>query len=184
MYVRRGLGRLRGLGASALAQQLAAAVRRMENTNPAYNNPCGLIAGSGMVGKAGNGIAIFSDAATGESNCETNLQNYIDQGYSLSSLTQKWAPAEGTPGCGAMCAGNDPAHYARNLSTWTGIDPNTPLNAIAAGTGAGSAPTFDPSAFDFSSLASGFDLSSIDWSVVVPIAGLGLVLVLVLSRGR
>jgi len=177
---------LRGLGASALASQVAAAITRQENTNPAYNNPGGLVSGPGQIGTAPNGIAIFPDPATGQT-AEVNLvQKYIDNGASIASMINSWAPAP-SAACGGMCTGNNPSAYAQNVATWTNLDPTVPLNSLTAATGTGAGSSYDTSGsgIDLTSVA-GFDLSSIDWSSWAPwatVAAIGISLVLVL-RGR
>ena len=174
----------RGLGASQLAQTIANAITRQEGINPAYNNPGGLIAGSGQTGTAPNGIAIFPDLATGQA-AELNLvQSYIDQGASISSMINAWAPAP-SAACGGMCTGNNPSAYAQNVATWTGIDPTVSLNSLAAATGSGAGSSWLPvdasGNIDLSALVP--NLSSIDWTdpttwLIAAALGVGLVLVL------
>jgi hypothetical protein len=170
----------RGLGASTLAQTIAAAITRQENINPAYNNPGGLIAAPGCTSRPGQ-IAICPDLETGQVAEENLVQKYIDGGSSLSSMLNAWAPAK----CGGtLCIGNNPSAYAQNVSTWTGLDPTIPLNSLTDATGSGAGGTYEVSApFDLASILP--DFSNLDTSSWVPwaIAGLGLVgVVLVLRR--
>ena len=171
---------LRGLGASTLAQTIASAITRQENTNPAYNNPGGLVSGPGQVGTASNGIAIFPDLATGQA-AELNLvQKYIDNGASIASMINAWAPAP-SAACGGMCTGNNPSAYAQNVGTWTGIDPTIPLNSMG-GASASTGAAVDTGSADVFNMPSGLDLSSIDWTapfpwVIAASVGIGLVLI-------
>lgn len=165
MYVRRGLG------ASSLVASIAAAIARQENTNPAYNNPGGLVSGPGQIGTASNGLAIFPDAATGEAALERQIQLYIDRGVSISDLTKAWAPV----GCGAMCAGNDPVAYAQHLSSWTGLDPNVPLNQqeSSPALSAGATSEWDSAPSDYGTeTASVLDAPWLPWALGLAAAGL------------
>lgn len=149
MIVPRGMG--------ALTQDLAAAIARQENVNPAYNNPGGLIAAPGCTSRPGQ-IAICPDPATGQADLERQVQLYINRGYNLSDMINAWAPAS----CpGSLCTGNNPSVYTANVATWTGIDPSVPLNQIGTVSPSVSVPpSLDTSPVD----TSGLDLSSIDTS--------------------
>lgn len=172
----------RGLGASPLAQTIANAITRQEGINPAYNNPGGLVSGAGQTGTAPNGIAIFPDLATGQA-AEVNLvQSYIDNGASIASMINAWAPAPSVA-CGGMCTGNNPSAYAQNVANWTNLDPTVPLNSLASATGSGAGSSWLPvdasGNIDLSGLVP--DLSSIDWSdpmtwAVVLALGVGIFL--------
>jgi hypothetical protein len=140
MIVPRGMG--------GVVQDVAAAIKRQENVNPAYNNPGGLIAAPGCTSRPGQ-IAICPDAATGQADLERQVQLYADRGYNLSDMINAWAPAS----CpGSLCTGNNPSAYTANVSAWTGLPANVPLNQL----GAGVSPSLDTSAVD----TSGVDLSA------------------------
>ncbi len=118
------------MGFGGLVDDLQVAITRMENTRPAYNNPCALTAGPGATGTAPNGIALFPDLATGQTACARQIQLNIDRGLTLEEF---FAGKPGVyPGYAPAAAGNDPATYAANVSRWTGISPGVPLNQIEA----------------------------------------------------
>ena len=152
MYLRRGLGQ-----SSSLVSQLAAAITRQEAANPAYNNPGNLRAGPGQVGTSPNGIAIFPDMATGEAALENQVQLNINRGLTLEEFFA------GKPGVYAGYApaadANQPNIYTANVSQWTGIPADVPLNTLGSG-GASS----DLSAIDLSAVADSFsNLDSSTW---------------------
>jgi hypothetical protein len=121
----------RGLGASDLVSQLASAITRQENANPAWNNPGALRAGPGMIGTAANGIAIFPDFATGEAALERQIQLNINRGLTLQEF---FAGKPGVYGGYAPAAdSNRPYEYAANVAGWAGIDSTVPLNQLASG---------------------------------------------------
>ena len=121
--------RTRGLGASpTLVTSISDAITRMENTNPSYNNPGGLIAGPGAIGTAPNGIAIFPDAATGRAALERQVGLDIDRGWTLNQLINSWAPVCPDP----ICKGNNPTAYSNNVSSWTGLPQDVPLDSYSA----------------------------------------------------
>jgi hypothetical protein len=126
MYVRR---RQAGLG--GIVQDLAAAIARQENTNPAWNNPGALRSGTGMIGVSSTGIAIFPDLATGEAALERQVQLNIDRGLTLDEFFG------GKPGVYAGYApaadSNRPYQYAANVAGWTGLPENVPLSSLSAG---------------------------------------------------
>ena len=143
--------RYRGLGADpSQVTAISDAIARMENTNPSYNNPGGLVAGPGSTGTAPNGIAIFPDASTGRAALERQVGIDIDRGWSLNQLINSWAPT----GCGVMCQGNNPTAYANNVATWTGLPQDVPLNTLNTDASAAvdaAGVTFDTSAVGDSS---------------------------------
>jgi hypothetical protein len=165
MYLRRGLG--------GVVQDVAAAIARQENVNPAYNNPGGLIAAPGCTSRPGQ-IAICPDAATGQADLERQVQLYVDRGATLASMLNAWAPASCA---GSLCAGNNPSIYTQNVSAWTGLPADIPLSTLVASGGtsiaAGSGSDSSVSALDLSSLPS-FDISSIDPSLLMVGAGIGI----------
>lgn len=129
MIVPRGMGAFRGLG--GIVQDLAAAITRQEGANPAYNNPGNLRAGPGMVGTSPNGIAIFPDYATGEAALENQIQLNINRGLTLSEF---FGGKPGVyPGYAPAADANQPNVYTTNVSTWTGLPANVPLNSLDAG---------------------------------------------------
>ena len=129
MILRRGMGGFRGLG--GIVQDLAAAIARQEGANAAYNNPGNLRAGPGQVGTSPNGIAIFPDYATGEAALERQVQLNINRGLTLDEFFG------GKPGVYAGYApsadSNRPELYASNVSQWTGLPADVPLNTLSSG---------------------------------------------------
>lgn len=173
MYLRRGV--------SGLVQDVSAAIKRQEGVNPAYNNPGGLIAGPGCTSRPGQ-IAICPDTATGQADLERQVQIYVDQGASLSSMLNAWAPAS----CpGSLCTGNNPSVYIANVSGWTGLNPDVPLSDLVAGGGtisaAGSGSDISSSGSGLD-LSSSFDLSSIDPLTLAIGAGIGILTLFLLFR--
>ncbi len=168
MYLRRGLG--------GVVQDVAAAITRQENVNPAYNNPGGLISAPGCTSRPGQ-IAICPDAATGQADLERQVQLYVDRGYNLSDMLDAWAPAS----CpGSLCTGNNPSVYTQNVAAWTGIDPSIPLSTLATSGGeptsaAGSGSDSSGSALN---LSSSFDLASLVSNLDPVTLGVGVGIVL------
>lgn len=161
MYLRRGLGQ-----SSSLVAQIAAAITRQEGANPAYNNPGNLRAGPGQVGTSPNGLAIFPDMATGEAALENQVQLNINRGLTLEEFFA------GKPGVYAGYApaadSNQPNVYAANVSQWTGIPTDVPLNTLSAGGGSASPSDSllpDIGSIDLSSVFSG-DSSMWIWAGV------------------
>ena len=178
MYMRSGYAvrRRRGLGAAPdVVAKLAAAIARMENVNPAYNNPGGLIAAPGCTSRPG-AIAICPDAETGQAGLERQVGLDIDRGMTLADLVNSWAPKCSAP----ICKGNDPTVYAANVSSWTGFDLNVPLNqlggAVVGDSGGGAASDIP---LDSGALvdAGTFDLGT------AAVWGIGLLAAVLLLRG-
>lgn len=153
MYLRRGL--------SGIVQDISAAITRQENVAAQYHNPGGLIAAPGCTARPGQ-IAICPDDATGYAALERQVQLYIDRGYTLSGMLNKWAPASCA---GTLCIGNDPSAYTRNVAAWTGIDPLTPLNQVSpvASSGGLGPETSDPASDVF------FDMSELNTWEISPV---------------
>jgi hypothetical protein len=130
--------RARGLGcaaasSSAIVNAISCAIARMEGSNPllaANNNPGNLRSGPGQIGTA-NGFAVFPTLADGWAALTARVQSGIDAGQTLQTFfagTPCNNPPENTCGGYAPSAdSNDPAKYAANVSTWTGIDATVPL---------------------------------------------------------
>jgi hypothetical protein len=148
MYVRRGLG--------GIVQDIAAAIARQENTNPAWNNPGALMSAPGCTSRPG-AVAICPDLATGEAGLERQIQLNIDRGLTLDEF---FAGKPGVYACYApAAAGNRPDQYAANVAGWTGLPENVPLSSLPAGGAsadwAGSDVVDESSPIDTESIGSG-----------------------------
>ncbi len=117
---------------------LAAAIQRQEGYAPgtvAYrnNNPGNLWDGTSSIWPNlphdANGFVIFPDYATGQAALENDLSIKVNRGMDLTALITMYAPP----------ADNNTAAYIANVSAWTGLPTDIPLNQIDAGT------TLDPS---------------------------------------
>lgn len=128
MIVRRGMSAFRGLG--GIVQDLAAAIARQEGANPALNNPGNLRWAPGCTSRP-NAIAVCPDYATGEAGLERQIQLNIDRGLTLDEFFA------GKPGVYAGYApsadSNRPELYAANVSQWTGLPTDVPLNSLSSG---------------------------------------------------
>jgi hypothetical protein len=151
MYVHK-----RPAGLGGIVQDLAAAIGRQENTNPAWNNPGALRSGPGQIGVSSTGIAIFPDLATGEAALERQVQLNISRGLTLDEFFA------GKPGVYAGYApaadSNRPYQYAANVASWTGLPENVALNALPAGGASSDWPApdvVDSGAVDTASIGSG-----------------------------
>lgn len=138
-------------------QDLSAAIARQEGANPAYNNPGNLRSGPGQVGTSPGGFAIFPDYATGEAALENQVQLNINRGLTLSEFFG------GKPGVYAGYApaadSNQPNVYTTNVSAWTNLPADVPLNQL----GSGASSSDSGGTVDFSML--GDSLASIDPSM-------------------
>ena len=74
----------------------------------------------GAVGKRGKdgGFVMFDSIASGYRAANANLDNYARKGFTTpAQIISRWAPP----------SENDTATYIKQMSDWTGFDPNTPL---------------------------------------------------------
>lgn len=133
---------------------LADAVTRMEGYSPgtrAYrNNNPGNIRGGSIYPQYpldSGGFTIFPDPATGRAALETDMAAKVNQGLSLRSLVYKYAPPTD---------GNDSDKYVSNVSTWTGLPADVPLNSIGTSPldTSGAEPSMSPGGFLSSMLPS------------------------------
>ena len=118
----------RGMGATI--DDLANAIARMEGYNVAgsiaatNNNPGNLRSGTGQIGTA-NGFAVFATPADGFAALDNQIQ--INENLGLN-LNQFFAGEPGVyAGYAPSADANNPAQYAANVASWTGIDPSIPL---------------------------------------------------------
>ena len=158
---------LPGLG--SFVDDLAAAIQRFEGTCPSptncqNNNPGNLTAGPGSIGTSASGFAIFPDYQTGLDALDNQINLNIGRGLNLD---QFFGGQTGVyPGYAPAAAGNDPTNYANTVASWLGIDPSTPLSAVAT---SGASDSFGSSTIDTSTLDTGaLSLSTTAW------AGIGL----------
>ena len=125
--------------ATALVTSLAQAIYRQEGSGPntlatINNNPGNLRSGPGQVGTDANGYAIFASMQDGWNALYNQVQINIDRGLTLNEF---FAGKPGVyPGYAPAADSNQPYVYASNVSQWTGIDPNTPLNQLDGTAGA------------------------------------------------
>lgn len=121
--------------ADDLETSLLEAIRKQEKANPKYNNPGNLKpAGSftyeGQTDTSPEGFAIFDSMASGEQALRGQIKRNIGRGLTLKEF---FGGGKGYPGYAPKTDRNDPETYAANVASWTGIDPNTPLNKISGG---------------------------------------------------
>lgn len=117
-----------GLGAISLADAIA----RQENTPSSWNNPGALTAAPSRYCQTGkiNGIVQFCTSQDGWDALNNQLGIYSSEGLTLGQMLNIYAPAPGPNNTNPLLVGNNPSVYTANVSGWTGIDPNTPLNAV------------------------------------------------------
>ena len=169
-------------GMSGIVQDLASAIARQENANPAYNNPGALRAGPGQIGTSASGFAIFPDYATGEAALENQIQLNIGRGLTLQQFFAGQRDASGNvipggyPGYAPAADANQPNVYAQNVAAWAGIPANVPMNQL------GVAPSLDTSAIDNTS--SVIDLSGFSGSGWIWGGAVAAVLLLALALER
>ena len=115
---------LSGFGSADIVAAIADAIDRQEGPGAPRNNP-------GNLRTWGNypidgGFAVFPDLATGRAALEQQVRLNISRGLTLEEFFA------GKPGVYAGYAPaadrNQPYTYARNVSAWTGIPLNVPLN--------------------------------------------------------
>lgn len=147
MIVRRGLG-----ASPTLVTSISDAITRMENVNPTYHNPGGLIAAPGCTSRTGQ-IAICPDDVTGRAGLERQVGIDVDRGWTLNELINSWAPACADP----ICKGNNPSAYAQNVSSWTGLPTDVPLASYGD---SGASGSWDTSGIDTLDALNTLDMSS------------------------
>jgi hypothetical protein len=129
---------LRGLGqeSTALVNAIAAGITKEENVPAQYNNP-----GAIMNLQTGQ-LQTYPTLAAGEAALDSQIDLNISRGLTLD---QFFAGQPGVyAGYAPAAAGNNPAVYAANVSSWTGIPENVPLTTVAQ-TYSGSTDTLDTS---------------------------------------
>ena len=136
----------RGLGATV--SDLANAIARMEGYNVAgsiaatNNNPGNLRSGTGQIGTA-NGFAVFATPADGFAALDNQIQ--INENLGLN-LNQFFAGEPGVyAGYAPSADSNNPATYAANVASWTGIDPTIPLTQALSPSASLPSLSLDPS---------------------------------------
>ena len=128
---------LNSLGQSDFVSSFANAIARFEGYNVSgsvaqrNNNPGNLRSGAGQTGVDANGYAIFPSPDAGFAALDNQINLNIARGLTLN---QFFAGEPGVyPGYAPSADSNNPAQYAATVAGWLGIDPNTPLQAIASG---------------------------------------------------
>jgi hypothetical protein len=108
---------------------LAAAIQKQEGYAPgtvAYrnNNPGNLWDGNNAIWPNlphdANGFVIFPSYADGQAALENDLSIKINRGMDLTGLITMYAPP----------SQNNTAAYIANVSTWTGLPTDVPLNQV------------------------------------------------------
>lgn len=110
-----------------IIDSIAEAITRQENVasvDPTANNPGALMDLPYYRATGEFRLARYSTIEDGMQAMKNTIASYFKQGYSLEGMFAKWAPS----GHGA----NDPVTYAGNVSNWTGIPKNVPLNQITS----------------------------------------------------
>jgi len=171
----------------SLITDLANAIDRQEG--PDKNNNPGNIWDGVNAGKPkriwpnlpidSRGFVIYPTPQAGRAALENDLAIKVNRGMTLTSLLNMYAPP----------IENDTATYIRNVSAWTGIPPNVPLNALGDSPGnpippsqgqelawGGLEPSFDPYSYDGAVVV---ESSTVNWEalVLVGLVGLGIWLV-------
>lgn len=122
------------MGSSLLQfPQIDSAIAGFENSNPAYNNPMAIQAGSyatnyGATGVAPNGLAIFSNPGQSNAAGDALLANFFDSGQNLSQALQSYTGLDtGSPTL---------TNYTNYVSQNSGIGLNEipPVAAMAGNT--------------------------------------------------
>ena len=112
-----------GLGtASPLVTAIAAAITRQENTPSSLNNP-----GALMNVQAGQ-LQQYATLADGQAALDNQIQLNINRGLTLPEFFA--GVPGGYPGYANAASGNNPVTYANNVSAWTGIPQDVPLNQL------------------------------------------------------
>ena len=112
----------------------------------------------------------FVHLADGQAALDNQIQLNVNRGWTLQDFFNSYAPA---------ASGNNPGVYTQNVASWTGLDPNVPLNSydpslLLAGAGYS---TVDATGTQVASLLGG-DTSGMNWGMI----GLGLLAVYAISR--
>ena len=111
----------------SLISDLADAITRQEGAGASvrYNNPGNLMDPNNRIWpeypKAPSGEVIFPDPLTGRAALENDLSIKVNRGMTLASLLTMYAPP----------SQNDTATYIRNVSSWTGLPVDVPLNTFS-----------------------------------------------------
>ncbi len=94
--------------------------QNLRNHNP--GNMVDSAGGYPTIGRsASNKFVTFPDEETGFNAEVANLERPTYQRKTVSEAIKTWAPASDH---------NDPATYGHTVAAWTGLDPNTPLQAL------------------------------------------------------
>lgn len=111
----------------ATIQDLANAIGKMEGANIAgsvasrNNNPGNLryVGQTGAIGQDSGGFAIFPDLSTGQAALNAQINLDANRGLTLSQFIAKYAPPNE----------NNTSNYLNFVSSQTGVDPSTTLDA-------------------------------------------------------
>lgn len=171
--------------ASAIQTQEGYAPGTTSYTN---NNPGNLMyAGQPGAVQGAGGFAVFPTYDSGYQALLRQIQLDANNGMSISSMMNSWAPAYDANG--SPIPGNNPTLYANNVAAALGVDPSTSVSSVFAG-----APITDTSGTSYSTIGTDpdpdstddsstgtftLDSSTIDWSSILlvgGVVGLGLLL--------
>jgi len=103
------------------------------STSYTNNNPGNLIASSwtqaqpGYVGADANGFAVFDNVQDGTAAMDALIENYANQGATIQSMMNAWAPA----GQGS----NNPNLYAEVVATAAGVPTSALVSDVIASGG-------------------------------------------------
>lgn len=118
-------------GMTGIVEDLASAIERMEGTGcgRGRNNP-GNLRSWGDLPTSG-GFAVFPTCDAGRRALQHQVQRNIDRGLTLQEFFGGKAGVY--PGYAPAADSNDPYHYARSVSQWTGLPIDIPLSQIGSG---------------------------------------------------
>lgn len=106
---------------------IAAAIARQEGGGCGPNNNPGNLRNWGSL-PTSRGFAVFPTCDAGWSALRQQVQRNVDRGLTLEEF---FGGKPGVyPGYAPAADQNQPAVYAANVSTWTGIPQNVPLNEL------------------------------------------------------
>ena len=108
-----------------IVNSISQAITKQENISsvqPTLNNPGGLMDVPFYRQTGKFRLASYNTPEEGQAALAQTVSAYVKQGITLEEMFAKYAPS----GHGA----NDPATYATNVSSWTGIPLGVPLNQV------------------------------------------------------
>lgn len=111
-----------------MAMSLADAITKLENVNPAYNNP-GAISGTGDTGQSfGQNLGIYSSLSTGQAALNKQINSI------LSGKSPLYPSTMTVQDMGTLYSGGNP-DYGNNLANMVGVSPSTTLGQLSNSNG-------------------------------------------------